>query len=363
MEHNDLHDCMIKVIGVGGAGNNAINRMRKANVEGCEFISVNTDKLVLKLNKAHHKIVIGQQLTRGLGAGANPEVGQKAAQESRSDIEEVLRGTDLLFITCGMGGGTGTGAAPVIASIAKELGILTVAVVTKPFEFEGAHRILNAEIGIKNISRFVDATIVVPNQKLIENTKQKTTMMEAFSIADDVLRQGIQGLTDLIITPMMINLDFADIATVLRGAGIAHMGVGRARGEGRLLSAIKHAVQSPLLETSIQGAQKMIVSIKGGRDLDIHEVNNCGNLIRQVVDPGCNMIYGAHIDEAFNDEVQVIIIATSFGGKTHYDTPVGTPHPQVIQQEKEVPSLHNNPNVVAPDESNLPPYLRRNPNG
>jgi len=312
--------CQIKVIGVGGAGNNAVKRMLEANVQGIEFIAINTDKQVLKVLEQRNvkTFAIGEKLTRGLGAGSNPEIGQRAAEESREEIEKMLQGTDLVFITCGMGGGTGTGAAPVIASIAKQMKILTVAVVTKPFEFEGAHRILNAEIGIKNISRFVDTTIVVPNQKLIENTKEKTTMLEAFSIADEVLRQGIQGLTDMIVTPMYINLDFADIENVMRGSGIAHMGVGRAKGEGRLLQAIRMAVQSPLLETSITGATKIIMSIKGGRDLDIHEVANCGNLIRQVVDPGCNIIFGAHIDDAFNDEVQVIIIATGFP-KTSYE--------------------------------------------
>jgi len=321
--------CKILVIGVGGGGNNAVNRMIEAGVRGCEFVSINTDKQVLKLCKAEKTLVIGEKLTRGLGAGSNPEIGQKAAEESRTQIEEILKGADLVFITAGMGGGTGTGAAPIIAQISKQLGILTIAVVTKPFEFEGAHRILNAEIGISNLSKFVDTTIVVPNQKLIDSTPQKTTMLEAFSIADEVLRQGIQGLTDLIVTPMYINLDFADIENVMRNSGIAHMGVGRAKGEGRLLAAIRHAVQSPLLETSINGATKIIMSIKGGRDLDIHEVSNCGNLVRQVVDPGCNMIFGADIDPTFNDEVQVIIIATGFP-HTRYDRNQQPQNQQVI---------------------------------
>jgi len=304
--------CKILVVGVGGAGNNAINRMIEGGVQGCEFVAVNTDKQVLKMSKAPRTVVLGEKLCRGLGAGGNPMTGQQAAEESYAEIEEILKGVDLVFITCGMGGGSGTGASPVIASIAKKLGILTIAVVTKPFEFEGAHRILNAEIGIKNISKFVDTTIVVPNQRLIDNISKKTTMIEAFQIVDEVLRQGIQGLTDLIVTPMYINLDFADIDSVLRTSGIAHMGVGRAKGQGRLLAAIRHAVQSPLLETSIDGATKIIMSIKGGYDLDIHEVSNCGNLIRQVIDPGANMIFGADIDPNFNDEVQVIIIATGF---------------------------------------------------
>ena len=308
----DSPHCRILVLGAGGAGNNAVNRMIEDGVVGCEFVAINTDRQVLGKSKASKTLVIGEKLTRGLGAGSNPEIGQRAAEESRDAIEQILKGADLVFITAGMGGGTGTGAAPVIASISKQLGILTIAVVTKPFEFEGAHRLVNAEIGIGNLAKFVDTTIVVPNQKLIENTREKTTMIEAFRIADDVLRQGIQGLTDLIITPMYINLDFADIESVMRNSGIAHMGMGRAKGENRLLQAIRLAVQSPLLETSINGATKLILSIKGGYDLDIHEVANCGNLIRQVVDPGANVIFGADIDPALNDEVQVIIIATGF---------------------------------------------------
>ena len=304
--------CKILVVGVGGGGNNAVDRMIDAGVSGCDFIAINTDRQVLQKTKAPLTLAIGEKLTRGLGAGGNPEVGQKAAEESREQIEQILKGADLVFITAGMGGGTGTGAAPVIASISKQLGILTIAVVTKPFEFEGAHRILNADIGINNLSKFVDTTIVVPNQKLIENTREKTTMIDAFRIADEVLRQGIQGITDLIITSMYINLDFADIENVMRNAGIAHIGVGRAKGEGRLLLAIQHAVASPMLETSINGATKIIMSVRGGHDLDIHEVSNCGNIIRQVVDPGCNLIFGADIDPGFNDEVQVIIIATGF---------------------------------------------------
>jgi len=286
-------------------------------VVGCEFVAINTDKQVLGKSRAPITIAIGEKLTRGLGAGSNPEVGQRAADESRAQIEQLLKGADLVFITAGMGGGTGTGAAPVIASISKQLGILTVGVVTKPFEFEGAHRILNAEIGIQNLAKFVDTTIVVPNQKLIENTREKTTMIQAFKIADEVLRQGIQGLTDLINTPMYINLDFADIESVMRGSGIAHMGLGKAKGEDRLLQAIRLAVQSPLLETSINGASKVIMSIKGGYDLDIHEVANCGNLVRQVIDPGANMIFGADIDPNLSDEVQVIIIATGFPHGQH----------------------------------------------
>jgi cell division protein FtsZ len=302
----------IKVIGVGGAGNNAVNRMIDAGLQGVEFVAVNTDKQTLQVSRADTTIVIGEKLTKGFGAGANPEVGQRAAEESRPEIEAVLKDTDLIFITAGMGGGTGTGAAPIVAQIAREMGILTIAVVTKPFDFEGAHRRLNAEIGISNLAKFVDTTIIVPNQKLIEHLREKTTFIKAFEIADEVLRTGVQGLTDLIIKQMYINLDFADIDTVMRNSGIAHMGIGRARGEQRLLTAIRQAVSSPMLETSINGASKIIMSIKGGMDLDIHEVANSGNLIREVVDPGCNIIFGADIDTHFNEEVQIIIIATGF---------------------------------------------------
>lgn len=307
----------IKVIGVGGAGNNAVNRMIESGLQGVQFVAVNTDKQILQVSKADTKLTIGEKLTKGFGAGSNPEIGQRAAEESRAQIEEVLQNTDLVFITAGMGGGTGTGAAPVIAQIAREMGILTIAVVTKPFDFEGAHRRLNAEIGISNLAKFVDTTVIVPNQKLIEHLREKTTFVKAFEIADEVLRTGVQGLTDLIIKPMFINLDFADIDTVMRNSGIAHMGIGRARGDQRLLTAIRQAVSSPMLETSINGASKIIMSIKGGMDLDIHEVSNSGNLIREVVDPGCNIIFGADIDTNFNEEVQIIIIATGFPKQSH----------------------------------------------
>jgi cell division protein FtsZ len=360
----------IKVIGIGGAGNNALNRMIEAGFSGVEFVAINTDRQALKMSKAESTLVIGEKLTRGLGAGANPEKGQKAAEESRDQIEEILRGCDLVFVTAGMGGGTGTGAAPVVAQIARELGILTIGVVTKPFDFEGALRSANAEIGITNLGKFVDTTIVVPNQKLIENLREKTTMLKAFEIADEVLRQGIQGLTDLINTQMYINLDFADIDTVMRNSGIAHMGVGRAKGEKRLLHAIRQAVSSPLLETSINGATKIIMSVKGGMDLDIHEVANSGNLIREVVDPGCNIIFGADIDPTFNDEVQIIIIATGFPKKDF-----ARPTPEQIKRMQEgfgALSRFNSENneqhdeLPAPDVEQIPddddatpPYIRK----
>ncbi|MCL2846403.1 MAG: cell division protein FtsZ [Firmicutes bacterium] len=374
MEHYLNPVCKILVVGVGGGGNNALNRMVEAGVQGCEFIAINTDKQVLKLSKAEKTLVIGDKLTRGLGAGSNPEIGQRAAEESREEIEGLLKGADLVFLTAGMGGGTGTGAAPVIASIARQMGILTVAVVTKPFDFEGAHRVLNADIGINNLAKFVDTTIVVPNQRLIEAVREKTSMLEAFAIADEVLRQGIEGLTDLIITPMYINLDFADIESVMRNSGIAHMGVGRAKGEGRLLQAIRQAVASPMLETSITGATKIIMSIKGGMDLDIHEVSNCGNLVRQVVDPGCNIIFGAHIDKSFNDEVQVIIIATGFPrtsrepSRNEAFNQKQQAFTEQLQQSPEQPATPHAPEAAQPQaqspadrisDAHIPAYLRK----
>jgi len=360
----------IKVIGVGGAGNNAVNRMIDSGLQGVQFVAINTDKQILQVSKAESTLIIGEKLTKGFGAGSDPEKGQRAAEENRAEIKEMLKGTDLVFITAGMGGGTGTGAAPVIAQIAREMGILTIAVVTKPFDFEGAHRRLNAEIGISNLSKFVDTTIIVPNQKLIEHLREPTTFLKAFEIADEVLRTGVQGLTDLIIKPMFINLDFADIDMVMRNSGIAHMGIGRARGEGRLLSAIRQAVSSPMLETSINGASKIIMSIKGGMDLNVHEVSNSGNLIREVVDPGCNIIFGADIDTNFNEEVQIIIIATGFPKQsavkqtaeslTRMQGSFGVfskfnPENQEVLEEAEEPT----PEVILPEDDGTPLYVKK----
>jgi cell division protein FtsZ len=304
----------IKVLGVGGAGNNSVNRMLEDNpdLEGVEFVALNTDRQVLLKCRTQNRVCIGEKLCKGQGCGGDPSVGQRAAEESRDEIRSILDGTDLVFITAGMGGGTGTGAAPVIAAIARELGILTVAIVSKPFDFEGAHRTLNAEIGINNLSKFVDAIIIVPNQKLVEKLPPKIGMKETFKIADEVLRKGVMGLAELIVTPMLINLDFADISTVLRGAGYAHMGIGIAKGDNRLIDAVRQAVSSPLLETSINGATRIIMCIKGGDDLDFGEVANCGTLIRDVVDPGCNIIFGADTVSNITDEVQVLIIAAGF---------------------------------------------------
>lgn len=305
----------IKVFGIGGGGNNAVNRMIQAGVQSAEFFAINTDKQALFLSavqQADHRIQIGENLTKGLGAGADPEIGRTAAEESREAISHILQGTDLLFITAGMGGGTGTGATPVVAAIAKEMGILTVAVVTKPFDFEGGRRMRNAEIGIANLKKCVDTLVIIPNQKLVSSFSKDITMVEAFRRADDVLRQGISGISDLIVIPATINLDFADVRTVMKDKGMAHMGLGVGKGASKTIDAIKQAVYSPLLETTIQGATGLIINITGGNDLKLHEVNEGVNLVRGVVDDGCTLIFGVDFRENMNDEVEVSIIATGF---------------------------------------------------
>ncbi|MBR4003807.1 MAG: cell division protein FtsZ [Clostridia bacterium] len=305
----------IKVIGVGGGGNNAVNRMVAANITSAEFVAINTDKQALLMSKATHRIQIGEKLTRGLGAGADPEVGQKAAEESKAVITEVLKGCDLVFITAGMGGGTGTGAAPVVAQIAKELDILTIAVVTKPFNFEGRKRMENAEKGIANLKKFVDTLVVIPNDKLLKIVPKGTPIVEAFRCADDVLRQGIQGISDLIVTPSLINLDFADVKAIMKDKGLAHMGIGHGKGENKTIEAVRQAVQSPLLETTIEGATGILLNVKGGMDLPINEVDEAAALVKEVVDPSCNIIFGAGIDESLSEEVEITVIATGFNQK------------------------------------------------
>lgn len=304
--------CQIKVVGVGGGGNNAVNRMIASNIKSVQFIAVNTDKQALQMSEAREKIQIGEKLTRGLGAGADPEIGRKAAEESKATIAEKLKGADLVFITAGMGGGTGTGAAPVVASIAKEMGILTVAVVTKPFNFEGRRRMENAEMGIANLARCVDTLVVIPNDKLLKVVPKGTPLVEAFKYADDVLRQGIQGISDLIATPSVINLDFADVRTVMKNRGLAHMGIGEGEGENRNIEAVRMAVASPLLETTIEGAQAVIINVTGGKDLTLDEVNDAVQLVKQAVDESANTIFGATIDERYNDRLLITIIATGF---------------------------------------------------
>ena len=370
MENSVSQICNIKVIGVGGGGNNAVNRMVNAGITSAEFVAVNTDKQALLMSRAKHRIQIGEKLTRGLGAGADPDIGFKAAEESREMLRDILEGTDLVFITAGMGGGTGTGAAPVIASIAKEMGILTIAVVTKPFSFEGRRRMENAEHGVKDLKSCVDTLVVIPNEKLLKIVPKGTPIVEAFRTADDVLRQGIQGISDLIVTPSLINLDFADVKTIMKNKGLAHMGLGRGKGENRTIEAVRQAVSSPLLETTIEGATGIILNIKGGLDLTLEEVYNSAELVKEVVDPSCNIIFGSGIDENMQDEVEITVIATGFTGQSVADD----------MKKEVIRSVSNNPeaaeasteeqstlfdgveeekpaNVI--DDSDIPPFLRK----
>jgi len=302
----------IRVVGVGGGGNNAVNRMIESGLKGVEFIAVNTDKQALFTSQANQKIQIGEKLTKGLGAGANPEIGQRAAEESRDEIMQVLKGADMVFVTAGMGGGTGTGAAPVIAEIAKELGVLTVGVVTKPFLFEGRQRMMNAEKGIQALKERVDTLVTIPNDRLLQIVEKRTSMLEAFRIADDVLRQGVQGISDLIAVPGLINLDFADVRTIMNERGLAHMGIGRASGEGRAVEATKQAIQSPLLETTIEGARGVLLNITGSENLSLFEVNEAAEMVAQAADPDAKIIFGAVIDESLQDEIRITVIATGF---------------------------------------------------
>ena len=304
---------VIKVVGVGGGGTNAVNRMIEEGIRGVEFVAINTDAQTLAISDADIKVHIGTDLTRGLGAGANPEVGRKAADESRDDIAEALAGADMVFITCGEGGGTGTGAAPIVADIAmNEVGALTVAVVTKPFTFEGRKRKKSAEEGIKTLSDCVDTMIVIPNDKLLDIAEKKTTMLDAFAIADGVLSQGTQGITDLITVPGIINLDFADVKTIMKQAGTAMMGIGTSSGDTRAVDAAQQAISSPLLESSIDGATRVLLSIAGSKDLGIQEISDAADVVANAVDPEANIIFGTVVDESLGDQVRITVIATGF---------------------------------------------------
>ncbi|MEW6574116.1 MAG: cell division protein FtsZ [Bacillota bacterium] len=302
----------IKVVGVGGGGNNAVNRMITAGVRGVEFIAINTDAQALSMSQSPNKIQIGAKLTKGLGAGGNPEIGEKAAEESRDEIAAGLKGADMVFVTAGMGGGTGTGGAPIVAELAKDLGALTVGVVTRPFSFEGRKRQDQGEAGINKLRDRVDTLITIPNDRLLQVIDKNTSMVEAFRIADDVLRQGVQGISDLIAVPGLINLDFADVRTIMKDAGSALMGIGVARGENRAVEAAKMAISSPLLETSVEGARGVLLNMTGDGSMKLLEVNEAAQIIQQVVDPEANIIFGAVIDEGLNDEVRVTVIATGF---------------------------------------------------
>ncbi len=307
-----VNSAVIKVMGVGGGGCNAINSMIDSNVSSAEFIAVNTDNQALLLSKASKTLQIGAKLTKGLGAGSDPNVGEAAAEESKEQIVEILKGTDLLFIASGMGGGTGTGAASVIARIARELGILTIAVVTKPFSFEGRVRNDNANKGIVNLKKYVDTLVVIPNDKLLQFLPAQTGMLEAFKVADDMLKQGIVGIVDLIATPSLINLDFADINTVMRNQGLAHMSIGRAKGENRIIEAVRQAVSSPLLETTIEGARSVILNVTSGKDITLNEVSEAAELIRGIIDDSANIIFGTTVAMDMVDEVKITVIATGF---------------------------------------------------
>ncbi len=311
----------IKVIGVGGGGSNAVNRMIDAGVNGVEFIAINTDKQALQVSKADYRIQIGTKLTRGWGAGADPDIGYKAAEENYEELNQAVSDADLVFITAGMGGGTGTGAAPLIAALTREKEILTIAVVTKPFNFEGRKRMENAEKGLEALRKSVDSLVIIPNEKLFKLVPKGTSIVDTFRYADDVLRQGVQGISNLIIENSLINLDFADVRTTMKNRGLAHMGIGRASGDRRIFEALSQAVSSPLLETTIEGATGIIFNVKGGTSLPIDQVHEAADLMREIVDPNCNIIFGASIDESLGDAVEITVIATGFqsGGMSMLD--------------------------------------------
>ena len=309
------HLAVIKVVGVGGGGTNAVNRMVEAGVKGVEFIAINTDRQALLMSDADRTVHIGEELTRGLGAGANPEIGAQAAEESRADIRDALAGADMVFVTAGEGGGTGTGAAPVVAEIAmEEIGALTVGVVTKPFGFEGRKRMNQAEEGVALLAQKVDTLIVVPNDRLLQVIEKRTSMLDAFRIADDILRQGTQGITDLITIPGLINLDFADVRAIMKDAGSAMMGIGIASGENRAADAAKEAISSKLLESSIVGADRILYSITGGSDMSLQEIDQASQIINSAADEDANIIFGTVIDESMGDQIRVTVIATGFDG-------------------------------------------------
>ena len=311
---NQNYLAVIKVVGVGGGGVNALNRMIESGLRGVEFVAVNTDAQDLLMSEAHVKLDIGRELTRGLGAGADPEIGKRAAEDHEEEMEAALRGSDMVFVTAGEGGGTGTGAAPIVARVAKRVGALTVGVVTKPFNFEGKRRMQQAERGIEALRSEVDTLIVVPNQRLLEIANKSVSVVEAFNTADDVLRAGVQGITDLITTPGLINLDFADVKSVMQGAGSALMGIGTARGEDRAIRAAEMAVTSPLLEASIDGAHGVLILVQGASDLGLHEIDEAARLVQEAVSPEANIIYGTTIDDTLGDEVRITVIAAGFDG-------------------------------------------------
>ena len=351
---------VIKVVGVGGGGTNAVNRMVDAGLTGVEFIAVNTDAQALLMCDADVKIHIGSQATRGLGAGADPAVGKAAAQESRDELKESLKGADMVFVTAGEGGGTGTGGAPIIGELAAELGALTVGVVTRPFSFEGRKRAQQAERGIEDLREVVDTLIVIENDRLLQVVEKRTSIVDAFKLADDVLRQGVQGITDLITIPRLVNLDFADVRTIMRGAGSALMGIGAASGENRATEAAQAAVSSPLLEASIEGATGILLNVTGGGDIGLFEVNEAAEVVTGAADQNANVIFGAVIDEALKDEVRVTVIATGFGPhRTRRRRPAEIAEPEQAPGEEAQPVPREGFDV--PDDVlEVPSFLRDN---
>ncbi len=376
--------CKIKVVGVGGGGNNAVNRMVSAGITGVHFIAVNTDQQDLNMSRADEVIQIGKNLTKGLGAGANPDRGREAAEESVDELKKMLQDTDLLFITAGLGGGTGSGAAPVIARLAKEMGILTIGVITKPFKFEAPTRAKNADNSIQELRKYVDSLVVIPNEKLYTILKKDVSFLDSFRYADDVLRQAIQGVSELISVPGLINLDFADVSTIMRDKGIAHMGIGKGRGANKTIEAVRQAVTSQLLETSIEGATGILINITGGRDLTLSEVYEAVDLVRDVADKDCNIIFGARINNDTTGETEITVIATGFSDKDKMPTVPEFKNnsvnvrPFTEQTEREVeeePTTEEEPSDIQPkdevedisikakkpflSDDDLPPFLRK----
>ncbi len=377
MENQEMQTgtATIKVVGVGGGGGNVINRMIESGLRGVEFITVNTDRQALGLSKANKKIQIGEKLTRGLGAGANPEIGKCSAEESKAEIAEALKGADMVFVTAGMGGGTGTGAAPIVAETSREMGILTVAVVTKPFPFEGKRRTSQAEAGIDELKQCVDTLIVIPNEKLLQVVEKQTCLQDAFDMSDNVLKQGVQGISDLITIPGLVNLDFADVKTIMLDAGIAHIGTGKASGENRAQEAARQAIHSPLLETSIEGAGGVLINVTGGRDLGLLEINEAAELVQKSVDPEANIIFGAVIDENLKDEIVITVIATGFNKSQTYADFNNMQLDTVVNDVLNQNSIKNNSTSTISSRNDylssnndykinldIPPFLRRNKN-
>jgi cell division protein FtsZ len=343
-ERTEGNTAQIRVIGIGGGGGNAINRMIDSGAQGVSFLAVNTDKQALSHSKSENKLQIGEKLTKGLGAGGNPEMGQKAAEENIDDIAQFFTGADMVFITCGMGGGTGTGAAPIVAKISKDMGILTVGVVTKPFSFEGKKRMDHAELGIMFLKKYVDSLVIVPNDRLLQISEPATTFTDALYLADEVLRQGVQGITDLITVPGVINVDFADVKTVMMDRGVAHMGVGRGSGESRVSDAVHAAVDSPLLETTINGARAILLNIAGGYDLGMLEVNEAAEQIAQAADRDAIVILGTTINEELHNEIIVTVIATGF---------------EELERDGQAPQIAGTAEeAVAPQDADFPPERR-----